>query len=76
MVSFVPPATPPAPIPPHLLQVPKYDTHVVYVQQDAPPDHVPCPPHRWAGPPPLYSELVVFESAAILPRFILALDLP
>ena len=40
------------------------------------PDHVPCTPDLWAGPAPVYSELVVFESAAILPRFILALSLP
>jgi hypothetical protein len=63
-------------------QVPKYDTHVVYVHLEAPPvrqegpHHVPCPPDRWAGPAPVYLELVVFESAAILPRFILALSLP
>ena len=57
--------------------MPKYDTHVVYVHQESTsPDHVPCPPDHWAGPGPVYSELVVFESAAVLPRFILALALP
>jgi hypothetical protein len=51
--------------------VPKYDAHVAYVT--APPS-APCPPDRWAGPAAVYSEVVVFETAGILPRFILSLD--
>ena len=56
-------------------QVPSYDAHVAYVAKTE-RFHVPCPPERWAGPAPVYSELVVFESAAVLPRFVLALHLP
>ncbi len=52
-------------------QVPKYDAHVAYVT--APPS-APCPPERWAGPEAVYSEVVVFETAGILPRFVLSLD--
>uniref|UniRef100_A0A7S0QHA3 PARP catalytic domain-containing protein n=1 Tax=Cryptomonas curvata TaxID=233186 RepID=A0A7S0QHA3_9CRYP len=48
-------------------QVPKYDVHVAYVA-----DKAPCPPERWATKT-VYSELVVFENAAVLPRFILSL---
>ncbi len=54
------------------VQVPKYDAHVVYVT--APPS-APCPPERWEAAT-VYSELVVFENAAILPRFILSLHVP
>ena len=61
-----------APAPPG--QVPSYDVHVAYVAKTE-RFHVPCPPERWAGPAPVYSELVVFESAALLPRFVLALHL-
>jgi hypothetical protein len=46
--------------------VPKYDAHVAYVAEKA-----PCPPKRLER---AYSELVLFENAAILPRFILSLD--
>jgi hypothetical protein len=53
--------------------VPKYDAHVVYVT--APPS-APCPPEQWSGQAPVYSEVVVFENAAILPRFILSLEVP
>ena len=53
-------------------QVPKYDAHVVYVT--ARPS-CPCPPALWRGPAPVYSELVLFENASILPRFVLSLDL-
>jgi hypothetical protein len=56
-----------------LLQVPRYDAHVAYVT--APPS-APCLPEQWPGPAPVYSEVVVFENAAILPRFILSLDVP
>ncbi len=52
------------------VQIPKYDAHIVYVT--APPS-VPCNPDRWEVAT-VYSELVVFENAAILPRFILSLD--
>jgi hypothetical protein len=70
----------------HCVQVPRYDTHVAYVsKQQGSPFHVPCPPDHlgkeWNAPQtsdlaPVYSELVLFESAAILPRFILSLDVP
>ena len=53
-------------------QVPKYDAHVVYVT--APPS-TPCPPEEWEAAK-VYLELVLFENAAILPRFILSLDVP
>ena len=51
-------------------QVPKYDAHVAYVTA---PSSALCPPERWAGPAAVYSEVVVFETAGILPRFILSL---
>ncbi len=54
------------------MQVPKYDAHVVYVTS---PPSAPCPPERWEVAT-VYSELVVFENAAILPRFILSLHVP
>ncbi len=34
----------------------------------------PCPPEQWEKLT-VYSEMVVFENAAILPRFILSLDI-
>ncbi len=53
--------------------MPKYDTHVAYVT--APPS-TPCPPAQWLAAPAVYSEVVVFETAGILPRFVLSLDAP
>ena len=49
-------------------QVPKYDTHFAVVEEGP---CTPCPLHRWNSAR-LSTELVVFESAAILPRFILS----
>ena len=51
-------------------QVPKYDAHGVVVEAGP---CTPCPLGRWgqAGVR-TYSELVLFEDAAILPRFVLA----
>ncbi len=54
--------------------MPKYDAHLIYVAKET-KFHVPCPPDRWDGLVPVYSELVVFESAAVLPRFVLSLHL-
>ncbi len=48
--------------------MPKYDAHVAYVAGKA-----PCTPERWETTT-VHSELVLFENAAILPRFILSLD--
>ncbi len=50
-----------------LAQVPRYDTHCVFVE-DGP--CTPCPPERWDAVT-TYSELVFFENAAVLPRFVL-----
>ena len=49
--------------------MPRYDAHVAYVTASA-----PCPPERWGEPAAVYSEVVVFETAAVLPRFVLSLD--
>ena len=50
-------------------QVPKYDAHAVVVAQDS---CLPCPHSQWNAKT-TFSELVLFEDAAILPRFVLTL---
>jgi hypothetical protein len=50
-------------------QVPRYDAHCAFVEQGS---CTPCTPARWATVP-TFSELVLFESAAVLPRFVLSL---
>ncbi len=52
--------------------MPRYDAHCTYVDQYL---CTPCPPSRWATET-TFSELVLFENAAVLPRFILSLALP
>ena len=49
--------------------MPRYDANFAIVE---PGLGTPCPPTRW-GAVPTSSELVLFESAAVLPRFILSL---
>ncbi len=51
--------------------MPEYDAHVAFVA-----NHRPAPPEEWSGPAPVYLEVVVFEAAGILPRFVLSLDAP
>ena len=48
--------------------VPKYDAHGVLVREGP---CKPCPPAQWGAGPRMFSELVVFDSASILPRCIL-----
>jgi hypothetical protein len=52
------------------MQVPRYDAHAVVVEQGP---CTPIPPVRW-GAVQTYTEIVLFESAAVLPRFILAVS--
>jgi hypothetical protein len=52
-------------------QVPRYDAHCAFVEQGP---CTPCTPARWAVEP-TFSELVLFESAAVLPRFVLSIAL-
>ena len=52
--------------------VPKHDAHGVMVDYGA--GCLPCPHARWADGRTIYSELVLFERSAILPRCVIAVQ--
>jgi hypothetical protein len=58
-------------------QVNRHDAHLAYVAKDkVSGKHMPCSPDHGDSSSQTFSELVVFENAAILPRFILSIEVP